>query len=210
MQPKYDPVMNGCSCQYCPLQGSVVVPPCGPPDADMVIVAESPGYWETKKGQPLVGPSGVQFNDILYFANGIPRGRLWLTNTILCRPMVPGADVSPKKKYDMKTYLAWIRTENMRRRKAAKATKVPPELMASPLDCCAPRLWGELGYFEAKAQKMGRPNGAVVIALGNFALKQITGREGVAKYRGSPLRVDFNDPQRPVGEGLKIEAGGAK
>lgn len=190
----YDPEACGALCSICPLRESgTPVPPKGPQDADAVIVAETPAYYEEQKGEPLVGPSGIKLNEILY-AIGVKRDRLFLTNTILCRPEVPGETGS--KRFDFKTYMAWLRKENMLRKKLAKERQEKIDPIPSPIDCCAPRLWGELGWHEHVARQRGQPNGAVVIAMGNFATKAIVGREGIMKLRGSPFIVDLSDPHR--------------
>lgn len=173
------------------------MPPKGNPEASVVIVGEAPGAWEKKRGEPFIGPSGQKLNDMLYFA-GIKRSETFLSNAILCQPDVPGEQ--GRRRYDMKLYHAWIRLENTKRKKSEKITGIPFEPISSPLDCCAPRLWRELAWFEELATKRGQPNGAVVIALGNYALKAITGREGILKMRGSPLIVSLDDPYKPQEE----------
>jgi DNA polymerase len=104
-------------CDFCPLAGSRVVPPEGPESAAFVIVGESPGKQEDERRQPFVGPSGKLLNEILWKA-GLRREAVWITNTILCRPKVPG--VTGKKQFDMKAYMAWVRKENVARQKKAK------------------------------------------------------------------------------------------
>lgn len=184
----YNPKDAGCLCDSCPLNGSEPVPPSGPADAEFVVVAESPGHWEVKKGVPLVGPSGVMFDDILYYA-GLKRSQFFLTNVILCRPTVPG--VEGKDRYDMRRYMAYLHTENARRSSEAKRRGKEFEPIPSPIECCAPRLWRELAHFEAVAKARGQPNGAVVIAMGNYACEAVTGRSGIMKLRGSPMAVDI-------------------
>ena len=188
---KYDPQKAGCLCAACPLNGESPVPPEGPLDAEYVIISESPGFWEVKKNRPMVGPAGIQFDDILYYSE-IKRDRCWLSSAILCRPEVPG--LAGKAKYETKRYMAWIRSENAKRKKAAKLANERFEPIPSPFECCAPRLWAELGHFENVARQRGQPNGAVVLPLGNYALHTITGKSGILKLRGSPIPIDMNDP----------------
>jgi len=174
----YDPQAAGADCEHCPLRGRTVVPPNGSPDADFVIVGEAPGLQEEKRGAPFVGPSGLMLEDLLKAA-GIDKRKVFLTNTLLCRSDTPG--VSGQKRYDLKTYLAWLRKENARRK------KLKEPLVKSPLECCKPRLWAELSWFEQRAREKRHPNGQVVIPVGNYAAWAVTGRLGIMKLRGSPI-----------------------
>ena len=184
----YDPEAAGALCSQCPLRGNKVVPPCGPVTPEMVIVGEAPGFQEERKGVPFIGASGVLLDEMLK-ANGIKRSDVLLSNSILCRPVVPeAAGVPDKKRYDVPTYLAWLRKENARRSKEAKKNRSgPPVLLTDPFMNCHPRLMKELHWADHVAKSRGRPNGAVVIALGNKALEMTTGKVGIMKWRGSPL-----------------------
>lgn len=191
-QARYDPIAAGAACQICPLRGQIVVPPEGPPDALMVLVGETPGYREVQTGRPFVGPSGMALEEILYEV-GIPREHLWVSNVLLCRPEIK--EVEGKDKFDFRDYLARLRAENTKRKKAAKETGTPFEPIPSPVDCCSMRLSIELAHFERVAQARGQPNGAVVLALGNFALQALTGKQGIMKFRGSPTQASaFPNP----------------
>lgn len=81
MLPKPD------ACKGCPFYGRGwgFVPPHGPEDADILMLAESPGENEEREGVPLVGKAGWQFNGACS-VNGINRDRTLIVNTILCRP----------------------------------------------------------------------------------------------------------------------------
>jgi len=163
----------------------------------MVLVGETPGFHEEVRGEPFVGQSGKALNEILS-STAISRTRLWITNTILCRPEVPG--VQGPKRYDFKTYLAWIRKQNMERKKAAhvgkkKGEHVHWEPISSPIDCCSPRLWIEIARFDAVARERGDVNGIVVMPLGNYAAEAVVGKTGIMKLRGSPFDVDLADPK---------------
>lgn len=57
----------------------------GPPDAPMVLVGEAPGLQEDLSGRPFVGPSGERL-DLWMTAAGIQRSRVFVTNTVKCRP----------------------------------------------------------------------------------------------------------------------------
>lgn len=182
----YDPIAAGALCNECPLRGSRVVPPEGPGDADLVIVGEGPGAQEVKHLKPFIGPSGMVLDEILY-AIGLPRRRVWISNTLLCRAEVP--HLEGKKKFELKTYLAYLRVYNMKEKKQAKIEGREPKLLANPIDCCTVRLWSELWHFEQVALKRGRPNGAVIIPCGNYAAQAVTGKLGIMRLRGSPIRV---------------------
>jgi uracil-DNA glycosylase len=204
----YDPVAAGCLCAQCPLRGKPVVPPKGPPDADFMIVGETPGYHEEQKGEPFIGASGVELDSIFHELGkrgwNVSRKRTWLTNVIMCRPETP--DVGGTKRYDFPTYLAWIRKQNADLRKTAieqakangwKKGDPPPQWVpiSSPIDCCAPRLWAEIGHFEAVARARGELHGIAIVPVGNHAAEAVVGRAGIMKIRGSPFLIDLNDPR---------------
>lgn len=183
----YDPRSAGALCDQCPLNGQVVVPPEGPQDAVVAIVGEGPGFKEVQKRKPFIGPSGLLLNEILQTV-GLDREDVLVTNAVLCRAEVPDENVRPQKKFDIPTYMAWIRKENNRRKKEAKASGVVPNLISDPFLCCSQRLWNELWWLERNARNAGLPNGAVVIPVGNKALEMTTGKTGILKWRGSPLQ----------------------
>jgi len=173
-----------------------------------MIIGEAPGFNEELKGEPFIGPSGVEldsiFTELRKRGHNVYRTRTWLTNTILCRNETP--DVIGTKRYDLPTYLAWIRKQNAQRKKdATEAAKAagwkkgdPPvqwQPIASPIDCCAPRLWGEIAHFEQVARERGEPNGIAILPVGNHAAEAVTGRAGIMKLRGSPFLVDVADPR---------------
>jgi uracil-DNA glycosylase len=191
-----------------------------------VIVGEAPGAGEEKKGEPFVGPSGMLLNEMLRKV-GVDRKRVFITNALLCRAETPGVEGS--KRFDVNTYLAWLRLQNAHIKKSKrieyKGLKaqlkahwsgldkklrpklsefyiqylapfdewVGPSLMASPFDCCAPRLRAELAYFDRIASFRGDVNGIAVIPMGNFAMKTITGKKpGILKMRGSPIKLELS------------------
>lgn len=188
----YLPWQMGADCPACPLNDQKPVAATGPLDARVAFVGEGPGALEVVKSEAFVGPSGAKLGELLY-KHKVTRDQVYVTNTLSCRPQVPG--VEGKRRYDMKSYMAWFRKQNQMRKKAGFAVQ------KSPFECCAPRLAWELGWLEHYAQMAGRPNGAVVVPLGNFALDAVTkyagveGRVGgVMKYRGSVIQ-----PPQPVG-----------
>lgn len=187
--PKYDPVEHGALCHECPLNGRTVVPPSGAEDPELVIVGEGPGEQEVRQGRPFVGPSGKKLDELLREAGGIRRSQVWISNAVLCRAEVP--NLKTKARFEVKNYIAWLQAENKRRRKEAKETGGVLRLLKSPFTCCKPRLRRELKRAEIAAAARGQPNGAIIVPLGNFAMKVVTGLVGVMKYRGSPLNTDY-------------------
>lgn len=180
----YNPEAHGAKCSICPLRSKKYVPPEGPDDPEVVIVGEAPGYQEEIKRRPFVGPSGNFLNDALKEV-GVPRSRIWITNTLLCRSEVPG--MQGKAAFDLENYFTWLNRINKERRKKAPKGEAP-DLIASPLECCKPRLDAELARFDAVAAFRGDPNGIVVIPMGNFALRAIAKEDGIMKWRGSVIQ----------------------
>jgi uracil-DNA glycosylase family 4 len=74
-------------CQGCILHKTRtnVVFGVGPPTADVMIVAEAPGYWEDKLGVPFVGAAGKNLNALLDEA-GLRREDVYITNVVKARP----------------------------------------------------------------------------------------------------------------------------
>lgn len=194
----YDPRAAGCACDQCPLNGQRVIPPEGNADAVLALIGETPGMNEVKMGRPFVGASGQKLEALLYHV-GLKRHQVFISNVILCRPEVPGLE--GRKRYDFPTYLAWVRLENAKRKKAAlaeakhnkrgKDVGLNYEVISSPIDCCSMRLGSELAVLERAALKRGQPNGAVVIPLGGFALEAIAGKKGIMKHRGGILAAQM-------------------
>lgn len=83
------PVTAGCDCASCPFakDGKPHRPvlAVGPSRPIGVVLAESPGSEEVDKGEPLVGPTGREFDLALENA-GLPRNELLLLNAMCCRP----------------------------------------------------------------------------------------------------------------------------
>lgn len=67
--------------------------------ANIVFLAEAPGFEETKLRQPLVGRSGKLFNKIILEGLGLKRNDVWITNTVLCRPPKNRKPISQEIKY---------------------------------------------------------------------------------------------------------------
>lgn len=194
----YDPQQWGARCDVCILraQGAVVIPPHIPYNfaATVMLIGEAPGMQEVKGGQVFIGPSGVKLNDMLRISGLPPRAQLWISNTLLCRPDLARAsgfgaeEAIGRKRFEVKNYVAWLRKENARRKKA-KEPVIP-----SPFDCCYPRLQREMSQVEANAIACNKPNGAVIMPMGNFALCAVLGEpgkaKGIMKYRGSVIQPE--------------------
>lgn len=179
----YDPIAAGARCNECPLNGSVVVPPTIVEDADIFVYGENPGEREVREGAGFRGPAGALLNQILAEV-GIDRKRVSISNTWLCRCVVQG-EKNNSKKHDSKLYMQWLKRENARVRKEAKARKIPFKPVPTPMECCWPRLKRELENAEASAKRRGLPNGAVIVPVGNFAAAALLKRNGIMKLRGS-------------------------
>jgi len=74
-------------CQRCPLARSrmQVVPGSGNPRARLMLVGEAPGASEDQGGEPFIGRAGSILDGALDEA-GMSRERLWIANTVRCRP----------------------------------------------------------------------------------------------------------------------------
>ncbi|MDW5563809.1 MAG: uracil-DNA glycosylase [Methanomassiliicoccus sp.] len=74
-------------CQRCALcQGRTnVVMPDGDPSSPIAFVGEAPGAKEDEAGRPFVGSSGKVLTKLLE-EEGLPRERVFITNTVKCRP----------------------------------------------------------------------------------------------------------------------------
>lgn len=75
------------ACTLCALSRSRIqaVPGSGDPGARIMIVGEAPGKNEDEQGVPFVGAAGQLLNKLLATI-AIPRGEVYITNIIKCRP----------------------------------------------------------------------------------------------------------------------------
>ena len=75
------------ACVACDLAASrtQVVPGVGPADADIMLLGEAPGAREDKGGAPFVGAAGRLLDSLLEEV-GVARSRLYIANTVACRP----------------------------------------------------------------------------------------------------------------------------
>ncbi len=74
-------------CEKCRLHQSrrQAVPGEGPADAELVLIGEGPGGMEDRTGRPFVGPAG-RLLDTLLRENAIERSKIFITNSVKCRP----------------------------------------------------------------------------------------------------------------------------
>lgn len=141
----------GAACERCPLAncGAGPVPPTLPDGPiDLLVVGEAPGPIEVERGATLIGPSGREIRAALDDA-GYPSDTVAYTNALLCRP--PGGDLE-----------RFVRD--------AKRAGNP-----SPIDCCRPRLVGELRRARFR------------IFIGSAAIKAAEVGDSILKLRGTPV-----------------------
>ena len=77
------------NCKKCDLQFSRKKPVCGfgGSQSTIMIIGEAPGAKEDETGKPFVGRSG-KLLDATLEASMIPKARVYLTNSVRCRPKV--------------------------------------------------------------------------------------------------------------------------
>lgn len=81
------------ACRRCPLGLTRLnaVPGTGSPEAKVFFIGEGPGYWEDRKAEPFVGPSGELLDKILA-SIGLSRQTVYIANIVKCHPMKNPAD----------------------------------------------------------------------------------------------------------------------
>ncbi|MCD8352019.1 MAG: uracil-DNA glycosylase [Planctomycetaceae bacterium] len=72
-------------CELCERRSSVVWGE-GSLDADVMFIGEGPGRDEDREGRPFVGRSGRLLTDIIEKGMKTPRGQVFITNVVKCRP----------------------------------------------------------------------------------------------------------------------------
>ena len=74
-------------CNKCDisLKRKNIVNGSGNPNANIMFIGESPGYYEDRSGLPFVGKSGEMLDKYLYLFN-LNRDDIYITNIIKCRP----------------------------------------------------------------------------------------------------------------------------
>ena len=75
------------NCHACTLADTRqnVVFGVGRPDAEVMFIGEAPGANEDMQGEPFVGRGGKLLDDMLHMI-GLDRSRVYITNSIKCRP----------------------------------------------------------------------------------------------------------------------------
>lgn len=173
MYPHHLPAMlRGAECHRCPMRASGRGPVPGEirQNALLTIIAESPGNLELVEGRPLIGPSGAEV-EIALNMGGASRNQCSLTNIVQC---------APPPKESLNDYLTRlgkhyrriekkIEAEQERAKKAAQPVPPMPPRPPTPIECCLPRL--ERDLMES--------NSRVTLAVGGWALRTLTEREGL-------------------------------
>ena len=92
-------------CTRCPLHlnRTKIVFGEGDPDADIMFVGEAPGAREDQTGRPFIGAAGKCLESWLG-AVGLKRSGVYITNTVLCRPL-GNRDPYPQEKDTCAPYL---------------------------------------------------------------------------------------------------------
>ena len=130
----YDPTEWGARCHECPLRHAREGGPV-PPERNggsVALVAQMPSSVSCEEGRPLVGRTGIEAQRAL-LAAGLERKDVTFTHALACR--VP--------KGDLKRYMKRLEADNRRRSKAGE------QPVASPVECCKPRLRAELEDIDA-------------------------------------------------------------
>ena len=76
--------LNCRACGLCETRTNVVFG-VGDPNAEVLFVGEAPGEREDALGEPFVGRAGQLLDDMLAMI-GLDRSRIYITNSIKCRP----------------------------------------------------------------------------------------------------------------------------
>ena len=76
--------LNCRACGLCETRTNVVFG-VGDPNAEVLFVGEAPGEREDALGEPFVGKAGQLLDDMLAMI-GLDRSRIYITNSIKCRP----------------------------------------------------------------------------------------------------------------------------
>ena len=74
---------HGEACAQCPWVTCDYVPPTLVPGAQILLVGEAPGYWESRQGEYFIGETGIKLNEMLR-AVGLSREEVSLSNALKC------------------------------------------------------------------------------------------------------------------------------
>ena len=72
------------ACKLCEGRNNVVFG-VGVPTAEIMFIGEGPGQHEDEQGEPFVGRSGQLMDKMMNYI-GLDRSRLYITNSVKCRP----------------------------------------------------------------------------------------------------------------------------
>ncbi len=84
----------------------------GNPEADIMLVGESPGYDEERLGEPFVGKAGQKLDGILK-AMGVERNNTYITNIVKFRPAMPNQTTNNRQptSEELAAFMPFIRKE---------------------------------------------------------------------------------------------------
>lgn len=68
----------------------------GNPNADLMFIADAPGYFEENKGHPFAGTTGDKLDGILK-AMGLTRNEIYITHLVKFRPSMPNQTTATRK-----------------------------------------------------------------------------------------------------------------
>jgi len=144
------------------------VPGEGPVPARIMLVGEAPGRDEEASGHPFVGASGRELDRMLHEA-GLLRSECFTTNVCRHRP--------PENKIEV-----WLS-------KAKKRASIPQGFV--PMRNLHVHPYISQGFDNLLREiELVKPN--VIVAFGNVSMWALTGKWGISKWRGSHLRVDWD------------------
>ena len=84
LEDLYTRIANCPDCDLCHTR-TRAVPGEGPPNAEVMLVGEGPGFYEDQQGRPFVGPAGKLLDQLLGLG-GLKREQVYITNVVKCRP----------------------------------------------------------------------------------------------------------------------------
>lgn len=191
---------TGSLCHVCPLRGRRKVGHDGPPDADVVVLAEAPGEKEEQHmvgkvqyGRPLVGPSGYM-TKVRYLA---PAGLV----TLLPNPREPEYPIVAELKAHLMNVIMCRPPKNKIESKEGKKA----------VWCCANSARAHLRAMIERNPKLG------IIAVGGTAMDLVKGaqhkgqkklakgakrkKDSIEKLRGRPFQMDMRALE-PIPEAL--------
>jgi DNA polymerase-1 len=131
-----------------------------------MIVGEAPGEQEALKGEPFVGASGQELNNMLR-DGGVMRSACFITN--VCRVRPPNNEIE-----------AFI---------AARKTDITEAHIRIRDRWCLPVIRDGIEMLKREIA-LCRPN--VIFAFGNISMWALTGQWGITSWRGSVLECDLD------------------